>query len=310
MIELISHQPLHDYDAVISFSPYHSINRVMAKVKQRFPDTRWIAQFSDPWAKNPLATKWQERYSAAKNERRTVRLANYVIHNSERALALMKRNKSLNDGVGSTTINHPFDEGLYPQRAKAFYDRIILRYVGTLFGKRSPENLFQALVRLESKIPDLQKRIRVELVGPIEDVFLASEAARSVIGRIIDVVPPVDYVTSLELMYDADVNLLIEADVVSNLFMPSKLSDYIGAARPLIGLVPDGPIRTVIEDIGGWVANPGDVEQIENVLLRVITYIEKEPDPAVWLNAEVRRKFCSSQIAREYELAIAELRNQ
>ncbi len=310
MFEAICRQPLEEYSAIISWSPYHSINRVMAKVKRRHPVTPWIAQFSDPWAGNPLETEWRARLCAKRNELKTVPRSDYVIHNSERSLELMKRNRSISREASSRVIRHPFDEALYPQRAKARNNAITLRHVGTLFGRRSPELFFRALKGIVEERPELRQRLRVELIGSIEDKLMTTEAAKSLVNTIVHIIPPTDYVKSLELMYDADINLLIEANTDRSLFMPSKLSDYIGASRPILGLVPKGPVRDAIHDVGGWVADAGDVREISSALLQAIAYVNGSQDTSSWICDVSREQFNSARVADEYRAVISELINK
>ncbi|AHG47850.1 hypothetical protein RLEG12_13460 [Rhizobium leguminosarum bv. trifolii CB782] len=307
MFEAVCQQPLEEYSAIISWSPYHSINRVMAKVKSHHPRTPWIAQFSDPWAGNPLETEWQARLCAKRNELRTVSRSDYIIHNSERSLELMKRNGSIGRKASTRVIRHPFDETLYPKRPKARNNAITLRYVGTLFGRRSPEHFFRALKGIVEERPELRQRLCVELIGSIEDQLMTTEAAKSLVNTIIHVVPPTDYIGSLELMYDADINLLIEANTDSNLFMPSKLSDYIGASRPILGLVPKGPVRDAVRNVGGWVADAGDVREISSALLQVIDYVNGRQDTSSWICDRSREEFNSARVADEYRAVISEL---
>lgn len=290
---------LEGYHAVISWSPFHSINPVMVRVKKRRPRVRWIAQFSDPWAGNPLEANWVNRAWSRWREPQTVASADFVVHSSKFSLELMARGCSDRLASRSAVIAHPFDERLFPNRPKARNDRIVLRYVGVLFGRRSPEPLFAALSTLFLRRPDLRDAVRVELVGNVPSAMLRSQAALALPPGTVACVPSVSYLESLQLMYDADVLLLIEADVRQNLFVPSKLSDYIGAGRPIVGLAPPGGSWDVLEGLGCWRASPGDVDGISRAVEAAVDYVARGDD-APWCDEQYRRTFSGEAVAARF----------
>src|SRR5690606_24227712 len=127
----------------------YSVNPVMVRLKREFPQVRWVAQFGDPWAGNPLERRLAARIWARINEWRTVRAADHIVHNSETSLVMMvERYSGLARSCPISTIPHPFESQLYPCRPKRKNLRLTLRHVGVLFGRRSPEPLFSALLML------------------------------------------------------------------------------------------------------------------------------------------------------------------
>ena len=125
-----------------------------------------------------------------------------------------------------------------------------------LFERRTPEPLFQALNKLLERRPDLRDGLHVELVGHVERNMIDTQSAQSLPPGMITIIPPVSFMESLEKMYDADILVLIEASVTKNLFVPSKLSDYMGARTPIVGMVSPGASEDIINSLGGWYANP------------------------------------------------------
>jgi glycosyltransferase involved in cell wall biosynthesis len=290
---------LEGYRAVISWSPFHSINPVLVRVKSRRPRVRWIAQFSDPWAANPLEANVVNRLWSRWREPQTVAAADFIVHSSKFSLELMARSARRELASRSAVVAHPFDERLFPNRPKARNDRIVLRYVGVLFGRRSPESLFAALGILFGRRPELRDAIRVELVGEVPAAMLETGAALALPPGTVARVPSVPYVQSLQLMYDADILLLIEADVRQNLFVPSKLSDYLGAGRPIVGLAPPGGSWDVLERLGCWRASPGDVDGISEAVEAAVDYVARGDD-APWCDEKYRRTFSGEAVAARF----------
>jgi len=306
MLEVIEGLDVARYDAILSWSPYHSINRVMMKVKSRYPSIPWIAQFSDPWAGNPLEPRWAVSLAARIAEIRAVSKMDYVVHNSPASMELMKRHVPKSHMPKHKVVAHPFESDLYPQRPKAKGEKLIMRHVGVLFGRRSPEPLFMAIAQLLGQRPDLRDTIQLELIGPIEPEMLETAAARA-LGDIVVCRPSVSYSESLSLMYDADVLLLIEADVSNNLFLPSKLSDYIGAGSPIVGIVPDGAAHDVVCQLGGWVASPHEPKSIVSAMTAAINEALSGRAPDAWSNVDIKTQFSSGHIAREYATILSEI---
>lgn len=257
---------LHVYDAVFTWSPFHTINTVMARVKRYRKEVPWIAQFSDPWAGNPLEKRYLNKIWNQWKEKDSLKHMDYIVHSSRFSRDLMFDGKSKMMKERSSVIPHVYDECLYPSRPKAHNDRITLSYIGVLFDHRSPEPLFRAFVKLLERRPDLSNMLSLQLVGYVPAYMLESEAARSLPSGMIVHVPSVNYIESLRMMYDSDVLVLIEADTKLNLFVPSKLFDYMGANRPIIGLVPKGGSEEVMIGLGADYARPNDVTGIMRVL--------------------------------------------
>ena len=120
---------------------------------------------------------------------------------------------------------------------------------------------------------DLQEAFVIELIGKVEPAILESQTSQSLPQGLVRYIPPVDYLKSLELMYDADILLLIEADTDLNLFVPSKLADYMGANTPIVGIANAGGSREILDGLGCWIANPHDIQDIEKVLENSIDYV-------------------------------------
>ena len=291
---------------VITFSPFHSVNPVMVNIKHKFPRVRWIAQFSDPWADNPLERRTPAKLWAKWNEPRTVRAANFLVHNSTYSMALML--KKYGDCLANriSVIPHPFERKLYPQRPKKQNSRIVLRHVGVLFEHRSPEPLFSALALLFNRRKELRHEVSIELVGKVEARMLESDAAKALPDGTIKFIPSVSYVESLEIMYDADVLVLIEANAQNNLFMPSKLSDYIGANVPIVGIVPPGAAQNLLHRLGAWQAHPGNLNEVSVAIEKAIDFVRGGAKYS-WCNEDFKEEFSSDCIALRYRDVIENL---
>jgi glycosyltransferase involved in cell wall biosynthesis len=295
---LTSSIDIEAYSAVVTFSPFHSINTAMLRVKKTKPKVRWVAHFCDPWAGNPLEQDWFRQLWNEWYEPKMLKYVDFITNSSRFTLEMILRKHQNFDSTKASVIPHFFDSQLYPQRPKAKNQQVILRFVGTLFGRRTPQPLFQAVFNLLIHRPDLQGIFTIELVGKIDDEMLLSETAKSLPPGLIKHIPPVNYLNSLELMYDADILLLIEADTDINLFVPSKLADYMGADTPIIGLATNGSSREILDGLECWITNPNDIAGIEKALESAINYVlNNRTDP--WCNEVFKNSFSLPSVSRK-----------
>jgi glycosyltransferase involved in cell wall biosynthesis len=158
-------------------------------------------------------------------------------------------------------VEHAYDAALYPEPADAKNAVFTMRYIGNIYGGRSPETLLKALVELKrrSTVP-----FKLELVLSYPRRLQALLREHGLEG-LVEARPAVDYLESLRLMRTADLLLTFENPLPSppfgkNLFLPSKLADYIGSGKPILALAGPGATRRVAESCGGAAVDPGDAE--------------------------------------------------
>ena len=278
------------YKAVLTVSPFHSVNPLMVRVKRIRPHVRWIAHFGDPWASNPLENRWLARQWNTWREAQTLRSATYVTHSSTHALELALASSPFLAPERTRVIPHEFDSALYPSRPKRPNEKITLRFIGTLFGRRSPTPLFLALSQLLERRPEMGEAIQVELIGPTDRPLSGWDAFGSLPLGLVRQRPAVQYLESLNLMYDADLLLVIEADIAATPFVPSKLMDYMGANTPIVGIAPRGGCREILDRLACPTANPDDVSAIAMALETGIDRIRHRGGEA-WCREDVRCSF-------------------
>lgn len=298
--EQLMDMDLSQYDSVMTWSPFHSINAVMVRVKKQRQNVKWIAQFSDPWQGNPLEVNRLSKIWNQWHEPRAVNSADFIVHSSAYSLDLMLKNHPAHLRSKCDVIPHVFNEDLYPKRQKIQNAKITLRYVGVLYGRRSPEPLFNALNFLFERRKDLKGALVVELIGQVPEEMLNSPAALSLPKGTVVNIPNVTYIESLEKMYDADILLLIEADVRQNLFLPSKLSDYMGANTPIVGIAPPGGSEDALKGLGCWYARPSDIMGISQAIEGAVDHVGKSHKSS-WCDENFRLTFSGEHVAKRFD---------
>lgn len=292
-------QPVR-YDAMMTWSQWHSVHLVGVALKKRFPKLPWIAHFSDPWVDNPFANydplrQAYDRYL----EREVYESADVLSFTSHEAVDLVFVGPRARYRDRTIEVPHVFDPALYPDARPPQTGRLMFRSLGAFYRERSPEPLFQALAILRQREPALFDKIDVELIGSVPNQFLKSAALRSLPADTVRVLPPLDYRVSLGLMRSADLLLNIDAPFAHSPFLPSKLVDYMGAERPIFGITPPGVASRVIRDLGGWVAEPDRPEAIAISLAAAVRFVEDNRGKP-WGDPAIRDQYSSALVGPRF----------
>lgn len=276
------------YDAILSISPFHSVNLLALEVSKQWPHVPWIAYFCDPWANNPLESRPITRIWNRCLEPRAFMQADLIVQSSQIAARQLEGAYPNLPTAKFRHVHHTFDSWFYPLRERAHNERFTFRFLGTLFGRRSPEPLISGVKALLERRPAMRSEIAIELVGPVEP-RLSRHFDSNALSSVLRHQPAVSYLQSLELMYDADALVLIEVDEPDIPFLPSKLTDYLGADTPILGIVPRGECRDVLTALGAPVHYADDAEGIAASMEVMVE--RRHAERAAWCNQLLRRSF-------------------
>lgn len=263
-LRLVRDIGVDQFDALVTWSQWHSAHLVGLAIKREHPELRWLAHLSDPWVDNPL----QRRHALARRvnarwERDVFTAADVVEFTSDQALRNeVERHPGL--APRATVVSHTFDDDLYSGTPPTD-GPVIVRYVGSFYGARTPRPLLEGLAKLEGT-----DDVRVELVGHVPGSMTTKQPgvrAGLVIER-----GSVGYLQSLHEMRASDLLVLVDAPAERNVFVASKLVDYLGARRPIVAITPPGAAADLVRAIGGWVADPRDADAVADALTRGIAH--------------------------------------
>jgi glycosyltransferase involved in cell wall biosynthesis len=288
-------------DVLVTFGQPMSVHLAGLEIK-RATGMPWIAHFSDPWADNPFRRGVIKGWLNNIMERQVIVEADRLVFTSQETVELVMSKYPAPWGDKAVVIPHAYDPSRYI-KAPTKCDGFSLRYVGNFYGTRTPESLIHALMKLYEDDPEILRGVSLELIGNTESrVKIPHELPPGLLS----VCPPVDYCTSLDLMQSADLLLVIDAPFERSVFLPSKLIDYIGAARPILAITPPGPAAELVTRLGGFVADPRNPSEIAKKLTRAIKSL-REAKPKYWGSESVRKEFEAPVVASRMDILINEL---
>jgi glycosyltransferase involved in cell wall biosynthesis len=193
-------------------------------------------------------------------------------------------------------VPHGFDPAELESIAPAPRDdRLTLVYTGRFYDEiRTPEPLLRAIAALRERRQALDRELRVVFVGtPVASHRRLASALR--LEKIVEFTGRRSFVESAGWVAAADVLLLIDAPAEENLFLPSKLVEYIPARKPILGLTPScGASADLIRSLGYPVVPPDDERAIAAALEDLIATTrphQAEPSPS------------HAVVARDYDIA-------
>ncbi len=172
---------------------------------------------------------------------------------------------SLNIRDKSTVLPHHYVPELYSQNThEKTLDTpptVSFAYFGDFYGARSPEPFIKALEHIARTTPTLLNHVKVNFYGNIESKFADMvDKSPVTITR-----SRVTYFESLNLMTKSDVLLLIDAPSKTgiNPFLASKLVDYLGAGKRILGITDEkGTAANILRKYGHYVVSPHDTQGI------------------------------------------------
>jgi hypothetical protein len=298
-------------DVLVTFGQPMSDHLIGLELRRRY-GWPWAAHFSDPWVDNPFGRfdSLTKRFNAAL-ERKVMETASMLIFTSQETLELIMRKYAPEHRSKARVLPHAFnpvwnDDAAASRRLES---KITVRHLGELYGRRSPKPLFDALRLINSSAPGSLHDVRFELIGATEEAVLRDSGFHHLPEGLVVIKPPVSYQESLSLMVASDGLLVIDAPMEKSVFLPSKLIDYIGAGRPILGLTSPGTSAALIKQLGGLVVATSNTQAVATMLdsfLRLLRQNRLGKD-VLWGEPSVRERYEAAHIGLAFDRILREL---
>lgn len=295
-------------DAIVTFGSPMSDHLIGVELKRlyRLP---WIAHFSDPWVDNPFNK--HDRLTRALNvslERKVMTAADTLIFTSQETVELVMSKYPAELKSKARVLPHAFDSSLFDAPPEQRNAKLQIRYLGDLYGRRTPQPLVDALRHMLALKHDALSDVSFELIGPTYDLPLEKLKLETLPEGLVSLKSPVKYLESLSLMAAADGLLVIDAPAGKSVFLPSKLIDYVGAGRPILGLTPPGAASDLIKRLGGWVADPMSAASVAETIGEFLSFLRQRRDERAetWGASDVRRQYEARTVTKVFEEIVRE----
>lgn len=272
--------PQRQYNCVMTRSTPPESILVGLRIKEKYPQIKWIASFADPVANNPYELKAyvDDCPTLSDSEKRTLKQAlracdeallkpwevrpesgiqllcrlkrweNIALKQADMIISPSGRQlRYLGDGSWNPkffALPHSFDPELYPKADVPTTSKLVFSFIGYSDALRSLEPIVRAVLLLRQNSSPFLEKLEIRFIGNtprrIQDMVL-----NYYLDDIIKCYPGVDYDRSLALMAESD--WLIHVDAYfpdlqpgGSIFFAGKLADYMGAGRPIFALTGEG----------------------------------------------------------------------
>ncbi len=279
--------------AVYSTSPPPAAHAVAYWLKKRH-GIRWVADFRDPIAGNPIRQVLAAPWIDGALEPLLFRAADAVIANTDAVARMWRQRHPRHAGKVSVIWNgfDPCDELRPAPRPPRSYR--LLTHIGSIYEGRYPAPLMAAVDRL-ARAGELDAgRLRIRLIGMFAPAAVTA-AERAMLEDLqarglVELVPPVAPAEARRALAEADANLL--ADMLGagpGLQLASKIFDYLRIGRPVLAVTTRGsPADWVLERAGVpyvclYAGDPP--EQAERALRAFLELPGEAVEPNAWFRS-------------------------
>jgi glycosyltransferase involved in cell wall biosynthesis len=233
---LVGAQHIAKADLIWATAP-HPRNLVPPYLLSKLWNKPFIIDLRDPWTYGSLWNPATERVAVWEKA-----LAARVLGHAQRIvltspLTMQEMQKRFPHAASRMlTITNGYVEIDVPAERTLGGDKFLLRYIGMLNERRTPDVLLEAL-KLALQDDELARDLRFEFIGSMgnHQAKLADPALKGTVSAL----GTVPYERSLALIKGSDVNVLLQTIDEGHDVIAGKTFEYLAAARPILGIVDE-----------------------------------------------------------------------
>lgn len=261
------------YDVLVTFAQPWINHLIGLRIKKRYPSLPWCVHFSDPWVDSPYFDLSDPKLAdrARLQEKNVIRAADIVIFVNHHTADLVMAKYPDSWCSKVRIVPHGYDSDLLNalSSSKTPSEKMKIVYTGNFYGLRNPELFFQAVARLVED-PEIRSLLHIELVGNTDEEFV-SVASELGLDDCVFITGKAGYLPSLEIAASADLLLIIDAPAKHNVFLPSKIVDYLMFKKPILGITPLlGATADVLRALGYPIVAPDDPQKVADELRKIV----------------------------------------
>ncbi len=189
------------------------------------------------------------------------------------------------------------------------HNKLILTYSGIFYENITPKYFIQAFKKLASERPDIAANYELHFVGHLR------KENKKYIDKLglQEFVRDHGYLNHLEA-----VRRIISSDVLwmmigkrrgADTISTSKLFEYFGSRKPILGCVPDGAARTALEEYeASFIVQPDNINEIYDALIKINERYKKGllPHPNETFVEKHNRRNLTEQLAKQFQFYLKE----
>ncbi len=243
---------------------------VLGLLVKKLTGKPWVADYRDEWTLN---SQWKpptvvHKKLGEKLDASCIKNADLVVNTTEK-----RTQRFISHFAGPQekyiTIHNGYDE----DDIKAFADvkppddKFVITYLGSLYGGRDPEGFLSALKSCIDNDEVDRSRVCVNFIGS-DSPALKKVVEALKLDDIVEISEPLSQEKAFSILSASDLALLIGSDMESYA-MTTKVYEFAAMKKPILALVPQGPVKEFVEKCGGWCCENDDINQIHEYICKI-----------------------------------------
>ncbi|MBI2428080.1 MAG: glycosyltransferase, partial [Ignavibacteriales bacterium] len=151
-------------------------------------------------------------------------------------------------------------------------EKMRITYSGMFYAKITPIYFLQALSKVLKEHPQLRGRIEACFVGLFRTEFI-NYVNHLGLQNSVNILGYLEHREAVKYLLASDVLWLMMQD---DIMTPGKIFEYIGTGKKIMGCVPKGYMRSIIEEANGQCVEPTNVNQIADMIVQLYEQYEKK----------------------------------
>ncbi len=291
----------HHINIILTTAPPFSDFLITNEVADRY-GLPFIVDYRDSWADNP-----DSPFHSSRNEtleaRILARAAKAVVTTRYAKELLLRRYRMLTH-EDVIILPNGYDNEDFGNRtaAKADKNRFIITHCGVFQDECTPKYFMKALASFLKKNPNAKSQFEARFVGTMKSSHLKLIKKYGLEG-VVNCTGYVPHSEAIQSMTESDALWLMS---VSAERMPGKLSEYIGALKPILVCSPEGTIRRTALETKSAITTPvRDVALIEKAITTLFEQWQTNslPIPNSGHASQFEIKLLTSDLSRELAIA-------
>lgn len=297
----------YTFDAIFSSAPPYTAHLIAYELSRQ-SKLPLVTDFRDDWVGNPylriptpIHRKWHQRL-----EEKVLRLSDHVTTiNRPIKEALIKRNLKRTSYTKCSIVPHGYDPEDFQPNGEApvarLEDRCRFLYSGVFYDVRTPDYFLRGVHELLKRRPAMREKIELVFVGLVPDS--SKELAQELgIDDLMVCQGYLDHGKAVDHLQKADVLwMTIGHQPGEEGISTSKLYEYMGSRKPILGLVPEGAARQTLERYDASLSVlPEDVSAISRAVEQAVNQWQQDrlPQPDASFVEQFDRKTLTGQLAK------------
>ncbi len=234
------------FEVLVTTGPPHSLHLIGLRLKEKFPDLKWVADFRDPWTE----ISYYKHLKLTKNsDQKHQKLEKEVFENADVTLATSYTDAEnfRRKGANAFCITNGFDGEI--KLNSTITEKFTISYIGVLEQLRNPDLLWEVLNEIIAENEIFKQNFKLKFAGRVDDKILA-KIYDSSLKKHVENLGYLSHQEANEAMQSSDLLLVTNfPNVESKGIIPGKIFEYLASGNQILSFGPEnGDVEKILDE--------------------------------------------------------------